>query len=268
MKCKIIAEIGWNHLGNIKLAEKFIKSAAKSGADFCKFQTWSVSNLKPGKWDHDGRRQIYEKAGLTKNDHFKLINICKKNKVEFLTSVFNKKDISFLKKLNNKYIKIPSHEIYNIELIKLAIKNFKIVLISAGAANWNEIIKISKLKGFKKKVILMHCVSSYPCEVNSLNFPKYNRLKKLTNNVGYSGHYSDIDDAILAISLGATYVEKHFTINNKLPGRDNKFAITPKLLNKICNYRDNFKGMMIDRGKNLQKCEQDIYKNYRGRWGL
>ena len=76
-KIKIIAEIGWNHMGNIHLAEKMIKAAAKAGADFCKFQTWSVDNLKKGPWDKDGRRKIYEKAQLSFADHIKLKNMLK-----------------------------------------------------------------------------------------------------------------------------------------------------------------------------------------------
>ena len=67
---KVIAEIGWNHMGDMDLAEKMIESAASNGADFCKFQTWSSKNLKPGPWDHDGRRKIYEKAELTPEMHY------------------------------------------------------------------------------------------------------------------------------------------------------------------------------------------------------
>ena len=112
----------------------------------------------------------------------------------------------------------------------------------------------------------MHCVSSYPLDAKNVNFPKFHELKKINKYVGYSGHFSEIDDAILAISLGASFVEKHFTINKKLPGRDNKFAILPVDLKKICNYRDNFYFMNINKGKNVQKCEMDIFKHYRGRW--
>ena len=267
MNTKLIAEIGWNHLGNIKLAEKFIKSASQNGADYCKFQTWSVKNLKTGAWDIDGRRKIYEKAQLTEADHYKLKKICKMYKVKFLTSVFNIKDIPFLKKLNRDCVKIPSHEIYNLGLINEAIKNFKIVLVSAGAAKWSEILRITKLKNYKKKVILMHCVSSYPLDVKNINFPKFHELKKINDKVGYSGHFSEIDDAILAVSLGASYIEKHFTINKNLPGRDNKFAILPEGLRKICEFRDNYNLMNVNKGKNVQKCEKDIFNNYRGRWG-
>ena len=68
-RIKLIAEIGWNHMGNINLAEKMIIEASKAGADFAKFQTWQVKNLKPGPWDNDGRRQIYKKAELKKKDY-------------------------------------------------------------------------------------------------------------------------------------------------------------------------------------------------------
>ena len=265
-KVFIVAEIGWNHMGNMRLAERMIRSAKKSGADFCKFQTWKVRKLISGSWDIDGRKEIYNKAELTDKKHYQLKKICKKYNIGFFTSVFNKDDLPLLKKINNKIIKIPSHEIYNIDLISNCLNNFEKVLISAGASKWNEIKKISKLKKFKKKAILMHCISSYPCEPKNLNFKKINYIKKLSPIFGYSGHYNGIDDAIVAISNGATYIEKHFTINKKLPGRDNKFAILPEDLSKLSSFRDFFTKSYNFKGLNVQKCEMDIYKNYRGRW--
>ena len=77
----IIAEIGWNHMGDMELAKKMIKEAANAGATYAKFQTWSVSRLKPGIWDEDGRREIYEKAELSKENHIELINYCDENKM-------------------------------------------------------------------------------------------------------------------------------------------------------------------------------------------
>ena len=112
----------------------------------------------------------------------------------------------------------------------------------------------------------MHCVSSYPLEKQNINFPKFYKLRKLSKNIGYSGHFNGIDDAVIAISLGASFVEKHFTINKTLPGRDNKFAILPNDLKVLNEFRNNVSFMNIDRGLNVQKCEIDIFKNYRGRW--
>ena len=181
-------------------------------------------------------------------------------------SVFNLDDLPLLRKINKKIIKIPSHEIYNIQLISKCLKNFNKVLISVGASKWHEIKKISKLKNFKKKAILMHCVSSYPCEPNNLNFKKFENIKKLSPIYGYSGHYNGTDDAIVAISNGAKYIEKHFTVNKKLPGRDNKFAILPSDMMRISKFRDFYTKSYKFKGLNVQKCEMDIYKNYRGRW--
>lgn len=263
---KLIAEIGWNHLGNISLAEKMIRAAKLNGADYCKFQTWSVKNLKKGPWDSDGRKEIYKKAELTQESHIKLLKICKKYKMQFLTSVFNTKDVIFLKKINSKIIKIPSHEIYNLKLIKECLLNFDKVLISTGASLWSEILRLKKLKYFQKKATLMHCVSSYPLEDKCVNLKRIDDLKKITSNIGYSGHANHIHDGILAITMGAKYVEKHFTINQSLPGRDNKNAILPSDFKIMSEFRDKIHAMLLYKGKNLQKCEKDIYSNYRGRW--
>lgn len=264
---KIIAEIGWNHLGDMQLAKKMIDIASKNGADICKFQSWKEENLKFGPWDNDGRREIYKKAQLTENQHYELKDHCELNNVDFLTSVFNLNDIDFLKKLKIDLIKIPSHEVYNLALIGDCLDAFDKVLISSGASNWYEIEKIKKnFKNHLNKIIMMHCVSSYPLSAENVNFNKMRELNKYFKEIGYSGHYSGIEDAKIAICLGAKYVEKHFTIDKSLPGRDNKFALDEKELLELNNFRDIFLKMNIDKGLDLQECEKDIYNNYRGRW--
>ena len=120
---QIIAEIGWNHMGDMDLARQMIVAAKECGADYAKFQTWHISNLKEGPWDKDGRRQIYEKAELTKEKHYTLLKICKEVGIQFLTSVFNENDVEFIASLTDK-IKIPSTEMDNIPLIKTVIKHF------------------------------------------------------------------------------------------------------------------------------------------------
>lgn len=262
---KIIAEIGWNHMGNMDLAEKMIISAASSGVDICKFQTWSESNLTDGSWDDDGRRAIYKKAQLSQGNHHFLKNICEKNSVQFMTSVFNKNDLEFLSELNMNAIKVPSHEVYNLELIQATIRDYENVLISTGAAKWIEVKNICDSVDLNK-ITLMHCVSTYPCPPEKINLPRMVELKKITKAVGYSGHYPGIDDAIAAMCHGAIIVEKHFTIDQDLPGRDNKFAILPDEMKNLCDFRDNYEKMNIDLGLDLQGCEVDTFENYRGRW--
>jgi N,N'-diacetyllegionaminate synthase len=261
----IIAEIGWNHMGDMELASKMIQSAAKNGADVCKFQTWSEDKLKEGAWDHDGRRSIYKRAQLSPEDHQYLKKVCEQNQVKFLTSVFNENDLHFLDGLGMGMIKIPSHEVYNIELIKKAEKFFDKILVSTGASKWDEVMRLVETID-PEKLVLMHCVSAYPCPVERINLPRLQRLRELSGIVGYSGHYSGIDDAIAAICRGTTYIEKHYTIEHDLPGRDNKFAILPEQLKSLANFRDNYQLMNTDLGLDLQDIEQDTYDNYRGRW--
>lgn len=194
-----------------------------------------------------------------------MIEACKKNNVKFLTSIFNSKDIKLVKNFNVNEVKIPSHEIYNIELIEKSLENFDRVFISTGASKWEEIDKILRLNN-NKKIVFMHCVSAYPCKPENINLPRLQKFINLGFDVGYSGHMNGINDAIAAICMGSTYVEKHFTVDNSLPGRDNLNAITPNLFAKLSEFRNNFLDMTIDRGLDFQDCEKDIYTNYRGRW--
>ena len=106
----------------------------------------------------------------------------------------------------------------------------------------------------------MHCVSSYPCNLENINFPRLEKLKTLTIKL-VTADISRVDDAIAAITLGASY-EKHFTIDKDLPGRDNKFAILPNDFHLISKFRDSYLKMSLDKGLDLQDCEKDIYNNY------
>jgi len=139
MTCKIIAEIGWNHMGDMILAKEMIASAAEAGADYAKFQTWSVNNLKNGPWDTDGRIDIYRKAELSKSQHIELADYCASKGIQFLTSVFNIEDVDWLPDVSAAAIKVPSHEVYNKLLIKKIDGVFDRLFISTGAANWNEV---------------------------------------------------------------------------------------------------------------------------------
>jgi len=265
MRTKIIAEIGWNHMGDMDLAKKMIVAAKESGADYAKFQTWSVKNLKSGPWDKDGRLEIYKKAELSKDKHFLLKEYCDKIGINFLTSIFNEEDIDWLSKLNCKIIKVPSHEVYNSKLIEKLDGKFELILISTGASKWNEVLNIKTLLS-KSNFTLMHCVSAYPCNSKNINLERINDLKTISKDVGYSGHSPEIYDAIASMNYELSFIEKHFTIDKSLPGRDNEFALLPSELKMICDYRDRFFDMNIYHGKDSQDIESDVIDNYRGRW--
>lgn len=262
---KLIAEIGWNHMGSINLAERMIKAAKNSGADYAKFQTWSVKNLKAGPWDKDGRREIYEKAELTKSDYTKLLKICKNYKINFLTSIFNHKDYELINHLKSNTIKIPSPENRNKELLKFVSKKYKNIFLSTGAAKISE-IKQSLNYLSKNNVTVMHCVSAYPCNDEIVNLDRINSLKKISKNLGLSDHTHDILSCLFSLSQGITLIEKHFTIDNNLPGRDNKFAVLPHKFLELKKNIDRYKLMTKKNTKTFIIQEKEIRKVYTGRW--
>lgn len=262
---RIIAEIGWNHCGDIKLAKKMAKEAAISGATYAKFQTWSVKRLKEGSWDSDGRREIYEKAELSINDHKQLIDYCNQIGIRFLSSVFSLPDAQLLVDLGIKEVKIPSFESRNEHLIKFCDKNFNNVFMSCGTSTIDEIK--SSLSFFKKtNLFLMHCVSVYPGTYEIANLPKMKKLMTLHKNVGYSDHIEGVESAKIAIGEGAKVIEKHFTIDNDLPGRDNKFAILPNELKDLTNFINNREMMLESTGMGYNSMEEDSRNNYAGRF--
>ncbi len=262
---KLIAEIGWNFIGNISLAKEMISAAKESGADFAKFQTWSTKDLIDGPWYKDNRIKLYKRAELTPDQHIELFEYCNKKKITFLTSVFNKKYLEFLKPLKLKTIKVASMEITNTELLSRMNNMFKNIIISTGASKLSEIKKVFKYVD-KKKCTLMHCVSAYPTPAKNVNLPRIKVLKKLCKNVGYSGHLQGISDAIGSLKYDPLYIEKHFTIDRNLPGRDNQLSILPSELKILSMYLKERKDIEKFKGKNFQKIENEVRKNYRNRW--
>jgi sialic acid synthase SpsE len=262
---QIIAEIGWNHLGDMELAKKMILAAKENGATYAKFQTWSVSRLKSGAWDIDGRKDLYKKAELSKDNHIELINYCDQIGIKFLSSVFSVKDAELLSELNCTAVKIPSFESRNLELIKFCNSNFTTVFMSTGTSTLEEVSDSIKLFD-KAKLYLLHCVSVYPGSYDIANLPKMLELKNIYPLIGYSDHIEGVESAKIAIGLGAKIIEKHFTIDNNLPGRDNKFAILPHQLLDLKTYIRNLDKMMIDRGTGYSPLEEDSRINYTGRF--
>jgi len=261
----VIAEIGWNHMGDMVLAESMVREAANAGASWAKFQTWSVKRLTTGPWDKDGRRQIYEKAELTLEKHLNLINICNKYGISFLSSSFSVDDSKLLLSLGQKAVKIPSFEVSNKELLKHACSNFNEVFISTGTATQVEIIDLKSLVDLELTTIL-HCVSCYPCPIDSINLPRIAYLKSQFKSVGFSDHTPGIMAAIFSLSYDINIIEKHFTVDHNLPGRDNKFAILPHELADLTSQISNYAKASKDLGVDFQPSESETRKIYRGRF--
>lgn len=274
MKTDIIAEIGWNHLGKRELIHDMIKAAAESGADYVKFQSWQVDKLCPGPWDNDGRREIYEAAEIDYNDHAIIKSLCCEYKVKFMSSFF---DVETLEKHHHfvDAIKVASMEITNHELLYYIVRNLsdKKVYVSTGAATMEELKKAYTILCPIKDLIFMHCVSTYPAKPEDLNMKKMTSLDLMLRKhlrdfipVGYSGHGVGINDAMIAIIKGAVAVEKHFTTDKELPGRDNKFALNPSELKQLVEFRDYYHKSMSRKDFGYLPEEEEIRDLYRGRF--
>jgi sialic acid synthase SpsE len=262
---KLIAEIGWNHGGDMELAKDMITAAAAAGADYAKFQTWSVDRLKNGPWDSDGRRAIYEKAELSVDDHKLLIEHCAAVGVKFLSSVFSLQDAKLLFELGCREVKIPSFESRNHQLLKYCNETFDTVFMSTGTSTASEVLDSKAI--FKKATLyLLHCVSTYPGTYEKANLPKMHFLQSIHDLVGYSDHIEGIESAKVAVAQGAMVIEKHFTVDRNLPGRDNKFAILPQELLALSKFISYYNNMMINHGNDFQQEEQEARQKYTGRF--
>jgi N,N'-diacetyllegionaminate synthase len=269
MSCKVIAEIGWNFMGDMAIAEKMIVSAKSSGADVAKFQYWDPSKLKPGPWDHDGRLEIYKAAALNEEKIRLLMRLCDENNIEFLISAFNASDASFISSLGIKKLKIPSHEVANTALHSFAANNFEEVYVSLGAGTSSEVEQACEVYNSVEGLfwVGMHCVSSYPCGPEHANLPRLRYLSNLCKNLGYSDHTSDVVTPSISLAFGSRVVEKHFTIDKELPGRDNKFALDPDEFFQMVENIRNAEKSCFYHGPEPRDIEKDTMTNYRGRWG-
>ena len=262
---KIISEIGWNHMGDMDLARRMITESVNNGADMVKFQTWSVDRLKDGPWDEDGRLEIYKKAELTKDNHFELLEYCNDLNIPFFTSVFSVEDAELLSEVQTERVKIASFEARNPALLTYCDSKFDTMYISTGTTTVDEIKESLKYIN-TSNVVLLHCVSSYPLEYANANLPRINSLEKLCDRVGYSDHTFGVEGSKAALEYDVEVIEKHFTIDHDLPGRDNKFAILPHELKELSDYIRLREEMNVNHGNGYLECEEEAREVMTGRF--
>lgn len=223
----IIAEIGINHLGKISLCKKMIKAAAKSGADAVKLQTIDIDE---SYMQDTLSYNVFKNKNFSKIQLKELYKYSKKNNVELFTTPGDISSLKKIKSLNFPGIKISSGLMTNIPLIEEAIKHSKPIIISTGMAYKRELHKIINL--FKKynfkKYIILQCTAKYPNDDVDVNLNSMTYIKdKYKCLVGYSDHTLDDLACINSVALGANVIEKHFTIDNSLPGADNAISMNP-----------------------------------------
>lgn len=274
MKTYIIAEVGPNHNGSLSLATKYIDLISKSGANAVKFQlaqpleVYSQDSFKANyQKKNDGNRSIItmsRKNQLSYNDHLKLSKYSKKKGIDYLCSAFDIKSLKFLdKKINLKYIKIPSGEVFDLNTLSYLSKTKKEILLSTGMVTQKELDKILKIlnKNFKKRITILYCVSSYPTEPEQINFDKMLKYKKKGYQIGFSDHTLTMNASLIAVSLGARVIEKHVTVNKKLKGPDHKFSLNMKEFNElVTNIREVEKIIKFKNKKEIDDTTKEIIK--------
>ncbi len=225
MKSYIIAEIGSNFNQSKKLAFKMIKAAKKIGADAVKFQLFNAKKMYP---NDDKMYRLFKSIELNPKWIKDLKNYCKKNKIDFLCSVF---DLESAKLVNNyvRYHKVASSEATNYDLLKYLLKTKKKILFSTGMCDIKDVENFLNLaKKYKNKdIILMQCGSMYPIPSNHVNLNVLKTYNKYKCQLGFSDHTIGFEAAMCARAIGAEYFEKHFTLNKKLKGPDHFFAAEP-----------------------------------------
>ena len=267
-KTYFIAEIGVNHNGSLSLAKKMVIEAKKSGANAVKFQTFKAENLvtpstpkvnyqKNTTRSDATHYEMIKSLELSKENHYKLKEFCKKKKIDFLSTPYDLKSAKFLKSLGCDFFKTASADIVDLELHTYLAQTKKTVIISTGMSTLEEIercIKIYK-KCSNKKYILLHCVSNYPCSLESLNLKVLPIMQKTFNcPIGYSDHSEGSDAAKISISLGAKIIEKHFTTSRKLPGPDHKASALPMEFKKMVK---EIRKTELILGKSEKKCQKE-----------
>ena len=173
------------------------------------------------------------------------------------------------KQLYNEYqhVLVIGHSSGAVPAINFCKNNFDKIYLSTGTANKKEIENVHELfDGWQNQLIVMHCVSSYPCTANNINLPRILHLREFFENVGFSDHTQGIKSTISSINLNPVAIEKHFTIDKDLPGRDNKFAILPEEMKFLSEYIHVFNSSMIDHGIDYQEIETSSRNSYRGRF--
>ena len=271
--CFIIAEAGVNHNGDINLAKKLIDKAKEGGVDAVKFQTFMAEDLvtkegemadyqKKNTGETESQLAMLKKIELSPGEFEELKKYCDKKNIIFLSTPHTEDAIDFLEPLVPAY-KVGSGDLTNIPFLEKIARKKKPIILSTGMATLSEVKEAvgTIKKAGNNKIILLHCTTNYPCPLEEVNLKAMLILKKEFNlPVGYSDHTLGITVPIMAATLGAVILEKHFTINKNLPGPDHKASLEPDELREMVIAIRNTEKALGGGVKKPTKSEEKIKK--------
>jgi len=245
--CFIIAEAGINHNGQLELAKKMVEAAKKCGADAIKFQTFKTEEFiadKQLKWtyEREGKKitenqyDMFKKVELSYEDHVELLEHCKKVGIQFLSTATSPEAVDILEKLGVPAFKIGSDDLTNYPLLEYVASKGKPIILSTGMSDL-EMVKRSIdviRKSGNDDVIVLHCISQYPTPPGEVNLRAIKTMEKeLDLPIGFSDHTEGVYVPIAAVVVGACVIEKHFTLDKKLPGPDQELSADPKEVSEL-----------------------------------
>lgn len=267
----IIAEAGVNHNGDLDLARQLIDAAAVAGVDFVKFQTFNADRQvtrSAKKADYqaqvtdstESQHEMLRKLELTEAMHRELIAHCATRNIGFFSTGFDIESVDLLVSLGQDHFKIPSGEITNLPYLRHIGQLGKAVILSTGMATMGEIeaaIEVLEQAGTPRaKLTVMHCTTEYPTPMCDVNLRAMQSIKAAFGvAAGYSDHTLGIEVAIAAVALGATVIEKHFTLDRKLPGPDHQASLEPTELAAMVTAIRNIEVALGDGIKRLTPSE-------------
>ncbi|MEA3353984.1 MAG: N-acetylneuraminate synthase [Campylobacterota bacterium] len=271
MSVFIIAEAGVNHNGSLEIAKKLIDVASEAGADAVKFQTFKTENLvsknaskadyqKDGTDNKESQFDMIKKLELDVDTHHKLLEYCNKKDIIFLSTPFDHDSIKLLNDLGLDIFKIPSGEITNLPYLRDIGRLNKEIILSTGMANMNEIkdaLDILIQAGTNKdNITVLHANTMYPTPMEDVNLRAMVNIGKAFDlPYGYSDHTLGIEVDVAAVSLGATVIEKHFTLDNNMEGPDHKASLEPCELKAMVTSIRNIEKALGDGIKKPSKSE-------------
>ncbi len=248
-KTFIIAEAGVNHNGNLSLAKQLVDIAKDAEADAVKFQTFKAKTLastsakkatyqKETTNSSESQFEMLKNLELSQDMHLELIQHCKNKDILFLSSPFDCDSVDYLEHINMPIFKIPSGEITHVPYLRKIGALNKPTILSTGMCTLEDInVGVTTLLNAglnKAKLSLLHCTTEYPCPFKDVNLNAMKTIRdKFDLPVGYSDHTPGITITIAAVALGATIIEKHFTLDKTLPGPDHKASLDPQELNDL-----------------------------------
>lgn len=266
-KVYIIAEIGINHNGSLKLAKKLVKEAKAAGCDAVKFQKrtpelcvpkdqWYIERETP--WGRMTYIDYRHKVELGLNDYSEIDLYCRKNEIDWFASCWDEESVEFIEQFDVPIYKVASASLTDIELIKKKRETGKPIIISTGMSTLDEIDFAVEALG-KENLLIAQTTSAYPCKLEELNLRVIQTLKKIypENPVGYSGHETGLAPTCAAVALGATFVERHITLDRAMWGTDQAASVEVTGFKRLVeNIRDIEKSL----GNGVKK----VYENELG----